>query len=269
MSGFAAYRPPTLCDSFISKARETWSLILLGAAYGLIPGEETLTDLNLLTLKAVHPVYVEIRLFSRHQETALGADWEIWFNAGARYLGLRVQAKKLDPRTGRYETLRGMEAASQADNLITRAAAERPPRWPMYVLYNGWHPTDAVVPAWNCPTYARDESMFGCAIASAESVRGCIVAGTVDLVSVLQAALPWSCLVCCRGWSDGDLVDRAQSLLGVLAGEETVRGETTEAPPAYVSMAFEPQSASEPSEPDLSHVLLVSERRLRSSATPT
>lgn len=58
-------------------------------------GEETITESNLLELRRRHARHVRIEMFSHHQESKNGADWE-WHIVGyRRTLKMRVQAKRL------------------------------------------------------------------------------------------------------------------------------------------------------------------------------
>src|SRR4051812_44553522 len=92
-------RPPSLCETFQRAAGETWNLLGLGAQYEMLPGEETLTDLLLLGVRHEQAHIVRVHRFSKSEESSAGADWEMWFtDTTNRYIGVRVQAKKLDPR---------------------------------------------------------------------------------------------------------------------------------------------------------------------------
>ena len=58
-------------------------------------GEETITETNLLELRRRHAKYVHIEMFSHHQESKNGADWEWHIVGNRRTLKMRVQAKRL------------------------------------------------------------------------------------------------------------------------------------------------------------------------------
>ncbi len=125
-------RDRLLCCTFQALSRTTWSTLREAAAVGLAYGGGTITDHNLLRLKAGHPDRVVIRKQTQAHEKATGADWEWWFTYHGRAWGARVQAKKLVWQKGRarypYFHL------AQCQTLIREAAVSR--LGAMYCLYN-------------------------------------------------------------------------------------------------------------------------------------
>jgi len=109
-----------LCTSFALQAAHTWSFLARGDRYKLLPGEETITDVNLLGLKEAKPSLVYTDKYTRYREGKVTGDWEWWIADSRGWLGLRIQAKKLDPQTGRYLDLEGdvQKATAQADRLV-------------------------------------------------------------------------------------------------------------------------------------------------------
>jgi hypothetical protein len=188
-----------------------------GARYKLLPGEETLTDLNLLQLKRTWPDLVYTEKFTRYREgQATGADWEWWIARRDRWLGMRIQAKRLDPQSQRYELFRAdrSKALRQAAMLIEAATAGPERLYPLYCFYNA-----------DCPTPLQprcsptgDGRVYGCTLLAAPTVRD-LVAGGATYYSEFEAhAIPWSCtprphplLRSSRPSSDDSRQPRAQS----------------------------------------------------------
>lgn len=162
----------------------------------LVPNEVAITDYNLLTLRLRHPREVVITRFTNREEPLNGADWEWWFGRPGRWVGVRVEAKKLDSRGRRYVDLRkavGDPARDQVGLLIEAASRAGLPA--CYVFYNG-EPEDAVV--WRqSPCLGSHNWEWGCAVAGAGAVKR-VTETPSDLVADLgPLSLPWSHFVCC------------------------------------------------------------------------
>lgn len=97
------------------------------------------------------------------------------------------------------------------DLLLHNAPADRVT--PMYAFYNAWKKPPTL--QWNCRTFARSPQLLGCAISPAASVRPLLKKGARGLASKLASlSLPWSCLVCCQGFtSGGTLPERVASVI--------------------------------------------------------
>ena len=97
-------------------------------------GEETITETNLLEIRRRHPQRIRLEMFTKHQESLNGADWE-WHLVGRRLtLKMRVQAKRLQ----RNDVLRirhkvGSTGKQQRDLLINQALADG--MKPVYCIY--------------------------------------------------------------------------------------------------------------------------------------
>jgi hypothetical protein len=107
-------------------------------------GEETITELLLLELAKTHTSEVVIHSFNRQAEAKTGADWE-WFFEGHLWLGMRVQAKRLDYTTQQYKHLQYVSGRKnpirQVDLLL--AAAKKTNRYPAYCFYSAWDLTSS------------------------------------------------------------------------------------------------------------------------------
>lgn len=96
----------SLCDTFSYRAIATWNYMYFGSQTRIKPSEESLTDINLLEIQARHTKEVRTWKFPRINEARKsGADWEWWFGSPNQWVGVRIQAKKLDIRSGRYAGL--------------------------------------------------------------------------------------------------------------------------------------------------------------------
>ena len=97
-------------------------------------GEETITESNLLELRRRHSDVVQLRTFSKHQESKIGSDWEWYIVGRRRTLRMRVQAKRVQ-RDGVLKIPYAVARSSrqQRDLLIQAAQADR--MRPMYCIY--------------------------------------------------------------------------------------------------------------------------------------
>src|SRR5207244_2032207 len=96
---------PSLCDSFRIRASATWDRIREEAQTGIRADEEALTANNLHELQKLNPQENCAKTYSKHREARTGADWEWWVASGGQWLGLLVQAKRLDPARLEYTHL--------------------------------------------------------------------------------------------------------------------------------------------------------------------
>jgi hypothetical protein len=207
---------PTLCDTFRSRALWTWDTLAKGRSVDCQIGEETLTDLNILELKTRHSSEIYSRTFTKPEEGLNGADWEWWFTGSSRkWIGFRVQAKVIDIRKDTFTHLHYYKKDKdkirhyQCDSLIKNALQEPYPRIPLYCLYSNWVNISQL--PWNCATYYPADESYGCSILSAFTVR--YLRDThrhksTHLKNLFGYINPWHCLVCCRGYSQGDLPNR-------------------------------------------------------------
>lgn len=125
-------------------AARSWNLMTTGISQGIGPGEETLTDLNLILLKQMIPSML-VTKFTKPVEATNGADWEWWIGSSAEELWfrLRIQAKRSGhdgskPNGVRYEHVDHPSAGStrQYDTLILKSL--KLGAIPFHVFFNGW-----------------------------------------------------------------------------------------------------------------------------------
>ncbi|BCN51583.1 DUF6615 family protein [Prescottella equi] len=190
-------------DAMNAVAASSWNLMEAGIAYGIGPGEEALTDLNLILLRQLIPA-LRVKKFSKWEEARNGADWEWWIGSSReeQWIKLRVQAKRSSHGERQYDQLKhesklrdidGREILGahgkamkimQYDALIARSRIDG--AIPLHVFYNGWpedryrigkHYHDAIARHWRAardgflPSSAWDSPNWGCTVSSAETVK--------------------------------------------------------------------------------------------------
>lgn len=203
-----------LCKTFQRRAISTWNLLRKARVSRLQLGEETITDINLLEIQYKHPHEVILYKFTKPQESRTGADWEWWLTGpSGLWLGLRIQAKVLSLETVDFPHMYYRSKSSSKDQtelLIEGALNNTPPRIPLYCLYVNWDVRQFRY-HWRCGTFRLSARSYGCSLVSAflaKHLKGKIKSSP-KLHHMLPYMLPWQCLVCCRGYGDGDLPQRA------------------------------------------------------------
>lgn len=172
---------------------------------GISPNEETITELNLVELGTKYPNQIKTQnKFSRYQESKTGADWdwELWLGSGNLWLPLSIQAKKLNPKTLKYEELNYQPQKSpmtQMDTLINNSLLSMPPKIPIYVFYNYWDSKKFHSP-WLYPLFPRSIHALGCGISPALTIKFSNKRSN-KLADISKVMYPWNCLICCQGFS--------------------------------------------------------------------
>jgi len=207
--------PRPLCRTFQTVSSRVWGELQWDHSCGFGLSEHYLTDSVLSDLARSHPTEIQIRKYSAWEEgRTTGADWEWWIGNAGSWLGMRVQAKRIDSHGLTYPKLGyvgGTPRMLQVDRLLADAQAAS--RIPLYCLYNYWTASTAD-PAWPCQSYPQRRTFWGCSIAHAQSVAHCINSGTNTLASLRQYIRPWMCLVCCSGFRpSGKAAERTYAYL--------------------------------------------------------
>ncbi len=211
-----------LCQIFELLSQTVWNDLKDGFGFNLPIGEEGITDHALLDLKRLAGAQVTIYKFDRIKEgKTTGADWEWWLCGGGKAFGMRIQAKKLDSKSLRYESLDHKVRGSrkkQINLLLKDAAAQPTPLYPIYCFYNYW-PDPAPNVQWNCKSFPPKWGDFGCSVADARLIKRCLASGIRDLSRISSISHPWMCLVCCTGFvgTNSILPERARSVAQALA----------------------------------------------------
>ena len=147
-------------------------------------GEETITETNLLEIRRRHPEQTRLHMFTKHQESRNGADWE-WHILGRRQvLKMRVQAKRL--QRNNVLKVRHKVASSgseQRDLLIQGALADH--MKPVYCLYC----TEPERSIWTqrAPPGHLTDYQTGCLLADAIHVPP----DTKRLCQIEDKCIPW------------------------------------------------------------------------------
>ena len=191
-----------VCETAERIAREVWTDVADAAAHQVRLGEESITDgiaLELARAAATLPARLQFRThqLTRDEEHACGADWE-WFIGNERrgWYRFLVQAKKLDPATGRYpEQQRADRRERQIAALrAAAAAATEDPKEArttlLYVLYNGIQSAD--------PSRSAD-AQFGVAVLPLDAIEKLAKGRDFTFDTVRAATRPWRELVCPEG----------------------------------------------------------------------
>jgi hypothetical protein len=259
-SVYGANNTTDLCTTFCNRAILTWQYLRNGVRSGIELGEETLTDINLLDIQLRHPNEVRTAKFNRIKEgRETGADWEWWFGSKSGWLGLRIQAKKLNHTSLEYDSLdkASKKHGYQVDMLL--ADAMKNGLVPLYCLYNFWDTHRSAV-QWNCGTYAQSSELHGCTLANANDIKSLISANDKSLKSVSAKALPWNCLVCCQGFSNqgDDITRRASGILRGFWNFNDNQMRIAERPPDYVSNVLAGEFSRE-TPMEISHLMIVTE----------
>jgi len=202
-----------LCWTFQDQARWVWDQLRWDhkKRFGLT--EPHLTESVLAAISAITLTKVRVRKFSTNVEGLVtGADWEWWLGSPGNWVGMRVQAKKIDTHLLTYPELNHTSAKTkvrQVDRLISNA--QKAGLLPLYCFYNYWR-TPSSDPNWPCGTFQPDRELWGCSIAPAEAVRACVNSGRNGIADLATVSRPWMCLVCCPAFSDHrDLASRVFS----------------------------------------------------------
>jgi hypothetical protein len=203
----------SLCETFLSLASSTHRRLARARRVLHQPLEETFTDLNILELKFRHSTEIYSEVFTKRREGVNGADWEWWLTNSSRnlWLGLRIQAKVLHLANNTFEHLHYRDKKTkiyQLHKLQTEAA--RDGLVPLYCIY-AHGVSRKTLRGRQCLNSGHATQSYGCSLVSpAHIARLQVAAETKDLYSVIQAAVPWHCLVCSNCQSQGaDLPTRA------------------------------------------------------------
>lgn len=175
-----------LRDAFRKEAGRIWRDKAKAESLGLQLNEETITETLLFQLaKQFQGHELKVIPFTKPQEKAKGADWEMWFMDGSKAVGLRVQAKRLFANKG-YASLK--PNGPQTKSLISQSSD----CYPVFVFYNDRTAYKLKKPVCGCQSY-RGLSYLGCTLASAHSVKHLKECNPTTLKPL---CIPWHCILC-------------------------------------------------------------------------
>lgn len=185
----------TLCDAFSKLSAWTWDTIRDSARYGLSVGEETITDLLLLSLAKRFPHQVFIRKYNKIEEGTTGADW-LWCFVGAKNCFLmQVQAKRIDgDQFPRLAHKVGKAKSWQVDLLLANAATRK--AFPAYVFYCY---LSAALRRGVALTPTPSRQNWGCSAGAASAIEPLIKSGKLGFADLYPATIfPWREIVCAK-----------------------------------------------------------------------
>jgi hypothetical protein len=246
---------PNYCRSFRKEAHQVWRDMSEAEGFGLPRNEETTTEELLLSLARKHKGRgLDIKAYTKADESANGADWALWFADGTwNGIGARIQAKRLFADEDRYKSLfhqsdsqktiskaLGQSTPNQCETLLTH----RDGLVPLYVFYNSdkLHLSAALsahmqMAWWRLCSFPFPLPDWGISAASAIAIKRANWGknnrpGDFPMI-------PWHCLVCPCCW------DRpADSSLPSLIGHGLRQlysysmGEDTELSGAFADLGF-------------------------------
>jgi hypothetical protein len=186
-----------LCHSFQRIADRVWRDIADADDAGLAFSEETITETILLELHRDHRERIRVKAFSKAEEKRNGSDWEWWIGRPGRWLGMRVQAKRISLPEEAFNRLQTYGATKrggtrQIDALIAAAAHDRLNAVYCFYVHSRKWPTMRAWPVYNA-LGGGPISPQGCFVAEAGAVRS---TKANALSKVAPVCLPWHLLVC-------------------------------------------------------------------------
>lgn len=252
-----------LCSVVQVQSRWVWRTLRDAAKLACSYNEESLTDgivLAIATGAATGGYTVDA--FTKKQEAANGADWELWFTGpSGLWFGYRIQSKKMKIGATHFPSLHKVtKGVAQVDKLISASALVS--ATPIFALYSTWPAGTTPVPTWTCGTYPMSHLLWGMAAASAQSVKPLKPMTTLGAVAPFM--VPFHCLVCCSHYGGSDLPTRAAAF-----ARERLDGDASllDDPPAHVARLLNtrkrlgeaPDAVQAELPPDLSRVIVVCE----------
>jgi hypothetical protein len=175
-------------------AKDTWNRLMNSVPLKVSQTETAFTDFNLLDLRAAKLPDLGVKKAEPIEEAVCGMDWDWWIMFPDGYWRrFFVQAKKLNPKTQRYEKIRYRSGGQfQLDKL--REAAKQQGTIPLYCFYNWSMEVDPQ--CWHCPA-PFDEKQLGCTLVPLEAVAEAFPPRKPKSFHSLHEdhrAIPWRCL---------------------------------------------------------------------------
>ncbi|WP_304950281.1 DUF6615 family protein [Sulfitobacter sp.] len=247
---------PNFCRSFQEEASRVWSDMSDAAGFDIARGEETTTEHLLLRLaRKHHGRGLTIKTFTKDVERDNGADWGFWFGNGHKPgLAVRVQAKRLYRKSGRYDQLyhafskpskSGQTWANQCEAML----GWRDGAVPLYIFYND----DSFWANQFWSAHRRVSWYSWCGFPFSSPKWGISAASALAIKSANWGKdnrpgdfpmIPWHCLVCPCCWDDRPSDTSLPSLIGhglrQLYSSSMDGGEEALATPADLGFSFEP-----------------------------
>lgn len=183
-------------------SRRIWGDIDLSNRYGILYGEETITDSILLDLAKQNYFNIRILQTPKPLEAIQGTDWE-WYVGSYTYGWIRyaIQAKKLNPKLNSYNSLNHKVGLAPNDDYqinLLRTFASTNGDVPLYNFYN-YFPRATETAHWQC-SKAFDRELLGWTFTTLTNVETAINtrgSRTFDKIHQLKYTLPIRCLFTC------------------------------------------------------------------------
>lgn len=228
--------------AFAFSSERTWTELGLATQHRFAYPEIAATSRLMLDLVSRVPQYAVTLQTTARQESLNGADWEWWLTDGKEWLGLLVQAKIVNPRTGRYDKFNYKpRKAPKAQLALLIDAARSRGLYPLVLCYNYQAAPDF---QWNCQTYQRRDPLYGCSVLLAPMAHQFAQTRQTSLKQVSAKSLPLMCLIGCRGRGGGALPGRAAAQISA-AGDASVTEKLRQSPPSYVLDMLERRAGSD------------------------
>lgn len=254
----------SLCDMLSKISRGVRKEIDEAFKVGVPYWEETVTQRVLLRLKKEQPR--AIRIFSvpflKRQESFYGADFDLWIrDDSGLWLGLRVQAKIIDPETARFKNLFYKRNEVYQVNILIESA-KKDKALPIYLLYVGKNKLNTGKNKLGnllgyCP-YGKRAHQWANWWLSAEYVRqhiGARGADSLQNIASEKAIWPWQCFACCSFFCPLSVCSQywriSENFLCFFQDKIQAMGKDYAAqvlkmPPDYVQLAYEELFAEPP-----------------------
>ncbi len=221
---------PDLCETFKELAAWTSNKLSKADRLKMAFNEETITESLLLKLAERHAWRdLSIRAYTKQEEgigtsktggkgKATGADWSFWFGNTKRLgVEVRIQAKRMFTKSGKYESLDG--TGPQIQTLFKNAGASIP----LYVFYN---PPVSDRKQWISHI---ERHWFACALGwplwGNLSDWGCSYSPVTAIPKIDQPKpsdinwmMPWHCLACGCCLKHGNSASLPERIASVLEG---------------------------------------------------
>ncbi|MCL2442880.1 MAG: hypothetical protein FWD13_05370 [Treponema sp.] len=197
----------TVFEIFRKIAIETWYKLSLAKELDIALGEETITDINLLTIKsACHPM-IKLKKFNKREEGKEGADWEWWITGKSnKWVGLRIQAKIINFKTNNYISLH-YKKGEQYKNLISRSIENN--AIPLYCLYTICDKSQ-ITDKFHSNSCGLTYETYGCSFVDAFIVNK--IKNKKHISDLIHDMFPWQCIFCNLEFDYDDLPNKVLSV---------------------------------------------------------
>jgi hypothetical protein len=179
-----------LCATFQECTLWTNNIIEDGLSSRLGILEETITDINLITIARRHSDFILTKKFSRREEgSQSGADWLWCIGEPGAWLSLVVQAKVVNPATSTCHFL-NYRSGEQCKLLLNFARRYR--LLPLYCLYSnitdGLYPPSKLLPSLS----SINSSEWACSLVIPKFIKELAKQKQKKQIDLLRYGIPWT-----------------------------------------------------------------------------